>query len=186
MTLEVRPNLGVTLEATVNAEDMAYPEDQNTDAGDADAGALDSAIQPPIPTAPFDPQEQSRSLPTEPTSGNAELAPAPGTGTTHVSFFERTWVRVAAVVAVALILLGGGVGIGWGLAQGSEAGDRSQFQHPDADDPGETGRPGDDFGDHRDRGQGRGHHALPDGSEGDSDSTPAPGTTDIPMPEATS
>jgi hypothetical protein len=109
--------------------------------------ATPAGFPPPVP-----PEDSVRGTAVGGAPSSGEQSPsATGSG-----FFARTWVRVAAATVAAVILLGGGIGIGAALAQGSGSAAGDEVRGPG--DPPDTvpgGREGDDGERHRHDGENR-------------------------------
>ena len=129
------------MECVLNCVVMATHDPSN---GDADS----------IPTTPLgaDP------LVPQPTAISTATAPTPPD---KPGFFRRTWVWVTAAAVAAVILLGGGIGIGAALTHESGDSYGSSFDHQSQDDGDSNGHPGpqghgengeDQDGDHHGRG----------------------------------
>ena len=85
-------------------------------------------------------------------------AQPPAAEPTRTPFFRRTWAWIVGAVVAVLILLGGGIGIGWAVSRESGHADRNSSEH------------GSDSGD-RHAGDGRGGDSRKGDSRGTEEST---------------
>lgn len=153
---------------------MAHNDDNDMQP-DTGATPPDETFQdgsPTLPLSPHPPAAMRASEPPAAPTGRADDLPQPEGNTTspRAPFFRRTWVRITAAVAVAVILLGGGVGIGWAASHASNG---SAAEHSLTHRGSESGSRGDD-------GDGRGHERDQydtEGDQDDADATPSPTST---------
>jgi hypothetical protein len=161
---------GMTAE-NENQKDQAA---SNGDIADAPDG-VPTSISPRATTAGFPPP-----LPPEEAVHGAAQEGAPSSAgqipsQPERSFFARTWVRIAAAAVAAIILLGGGIGIGAALSQGGGPAAGDEVRGPgDPENTAPGGRGGDEGERHR-------HDDEDRGSTSDEDSdrpqVPAPSTS---------